>query len=158
MIGEISMGMENIQSSNDAFFNVTDKKHAKKIEKIVAQGIYYGYIKLLIDGEERFKHYHVHIIAAQWLRYIELFEQFFETGHVQAEVPSYIEVKRIDDETLSFQIRDSLFVFPYVQFIEQFIHDALEYFTYHQQVTNDGMYEDIVTYLEQWQAKLYVAE
>ena len=67
-------------------------------------------------------------------------------------------MKRIDDATLTFQIRDTLFVFPYVQFIEQFIHDALEYFTYHQQVTNDGMYEDIVTYLEQWQAKLYVTE
>lgn len=158
MIGEISMGMETVQSSNDAFLNVTDKKHAKKINKIMAQGIYYGYIKVLIGGEEQFKHYHIQIVVAQWLRYIELFEQFFETGYVQAEVPSYLELKQIDDEMISFQIRDSLFVFSTVEFIEQFIHDALAYFVHHQQVTNDGMYECVVTHLKQLQTKIYVAE
>ncbi|WP_341322539.1 hypothetical protein NSQ62_03470 [Solibacillus sp. FSL H8-0523] len=158
MVGGISVGMESTQSNNDAFFNVTDKKHATKANEIVAQGIYYGYIKVLIDGEEQFGQYQLQIVAAQWLRYIELFEQFFEKGYVQAEVPSYLEVKRIDDETLSFHIKDSLFVFSYVEFIKQFIHDALEYFIYHQQVTNDGMYEDVVAYLRQWQSKLYLAE
>ena len=158
MIGEISTGMISVHTGDKTFFNITDQQHAIKVQQIVKKGIYYGYIKLVIEGNVLFEHYHVQIIAAQWLRYIELFEQFLKQGHVQAEVPTFLELKRIDADTLSIQVRDTLFIFSCREFMDQFILAALEYFTLHEQIANDGIYEDMITHLHQWQAKLYVTE
>ena len=158
MVGEISLGMEMAQSSNNAFLSITDKKHATKVHQILGHGFCYGYIKVLVDEEEPFEHYYLQIVPIQWLYYIEMFERFVTTGYVQAEVPSILELKRIDEDTLSFKIKESLFVFSYLEFIKQFIHAAFEYFTVHQQMTNDDLYEDIIVHLKQLQTKFYIAD
>lgn len=158
MVGAIATGMVTVHSGDKTFLNITDQQHATKVQQIVEKGIYYGYIKAMIDGDTLFEHYHLQIIGAQWLRYIELFELFLKEGFVQADIPTFLEMKRIDADTLSFQIRDALFVFSYREFMDQFILAALEYFTLHEQMANDGIYEDVITHLQQWQAKFYVTE
>lgn len=151
MVGEFPTGKERVQSSNNAFFNIKEILHAEKVQRIVSHGIYYGYIKLLLNEEELLECYHLQIVPVHWLHCIEVLEKFMATGYAHVKFPSFIELKRIDVSTLSFKLRERIFILPYEGFVEQFIRAASEYFALHQQITNDDLYEDIILYLKQLQ-------
>lgn len=157
MVGKYRDGIDNkISTHNQDFLDIEDKESESKINQIINQGIHYGYIKVYINDVEIFDYYELQIIPAQWLRFIEIAEQFIHCHSSQTIDPFEIELIKLNEHEMKLKIKNKIYVLRYTDYIEQITHAAITYFQLYQSI-GDNMYEELIEHLKKIRQK-FIAE
>lgn len=146
---------EKIANNCDFFIDINEETRRDEINQIIKQGVYYGYIKLQINGQEAFEYYHLQLLPLQWLRYIEILEMLLNDSSVKIEDPIRIELTKLADGYLKVAVSGEVFVVNYYGFVEQFVLAGKYYLEQQFQQTQDDAYKEVIQYLIEIEQQIY---
>lgn len=157
MVRETSENLELCVSNNcEYFLDIKDEHSEEKVNEVVRQGIHYGFIRIFIDDIEPFKVYDLQLFPFKWLRCVEIIEELLNNDYVSTMDPVALELKKLEDGQLKFICEKMEFELSFVNFVENIISSAGQYFKLYYSLIEDKSYEDLLVHLTQLQQKIYM--